>query len=663
MVVRRQKTYKNPDQEVMFAPDSGWTPPNLNDLPSWKDAKRIGLDCETKDSHLKQTGIGVRRGGKIVGVSFCIEDDRPYYLPIQHARGGNLDPERVVAYLKDNAKLFTGDIVGANLQYDLDYLLENEVEFPQVRYFRDVQIADPLINELHFRYSLEAIAGRWNLAGKDETLLREAAAVFSADPKTDLWRLHSSHVGPYAEQDAALPLQILRKQERVIDDEDLWEIYNLESKVLPVLVRMRRRGVLIDQDRMEAAEKWTIAEEKKALDEVHRLTGVQVGVGNVWDATRMAMPLHQLGMTLQTDKHSNPMVNAPLLEGMEHPVGQLLLRARRVNKARTTFIESIKRYMTNGRIHATFNQLKREKDGYDGDTQGAAYGRLSCADPNLQQQPSPGRDPEIGALIRGLYIPDPGGVWASNDYSQQEPRWLTHYAELCNLPKAFEAAERYRSDPNTDNHQMMADMAGIPRKPAKTIYLGLCYGMGGKKLSINLGLPTRWKVIERPPGKRWVTTFHEDYSDALAAVKNGDVWEVAGEEAQGLLDAFNNNAPYVKKLAQMCNDQAKKHGFIKTAGGRKCHFPFNESAQQYDFTHKGLNRLIQGSSGDQMKAAMVAADEEGFPLQLQVHDELGGTHDTEESAHKLAEVMKHALPCNVPHVIDVEFGDNWGEAG
>jgi len=654
----RSRTIKAPGQQIMFAPESDWTPPNLDDLPSWAGAKRVGLDIETRDPYLKELGPSVRRGGYITGVSFAIEDGDSFYLPMRHEAGGNLDPERVIQYLQDQAEVFDGDIVGANLSYDTDYLAEERVVFRNARFFRDIQIADPLINELYHSYSLDAISKRYGFPGKNEDLLREAANAYGIDPKSEMWRLHSKYVGPYATEDAVLPLEILRKQERRIDDADLWQIYNLESRVLPVLVKMRRRGVGIDMDGLERAKMWTLDEEARLLDEVHKRTGFQVGVGNVWSAEAMAEPLRRQGIALGADKNGHPLVNEAVMKSAGE-VGELLLRARKINKARTTFIASIERYQVDGRIHATFNQLKRPKDDGSDDTQGAAYGRLSCVDPNLQQQPSPGRDPEIGGLIRGLYLPEEGGYWASNDYSQQEPRWLTHFAEICKLPRAKEAAERYRNDPSTDNHQMMADLCEIPRKPAKTIYLGLCYGMGGKKLAVQLDLPTRWLVSTKRS-----RFYFDDKAEAVERVRatGGKIWEVAGEEAQALLDKFDQRAPYVRGLAKIAKKQATKNGFVVTVLGRRCHFPQDDFGN-YDWVHKALNRLIQGSSGDQMKQAMVDADEAGFRLQLQVHDELCQTVENKEEALALGECMRDAVPCNVPHKVDVEMGANWGECG
>jgi len=249
-----------PLQLPLIEPECNWKVPSMSDLPSWKGAKRVGIDSETNDRHLKELGIGVRRGGYMVGISFAIEDGPSYYLPFAHEGGDNLDQEQVLGYMREQGATFDGDIVGMNLSYDLDYFWEAGINFPAVRFFRDIQIADPLIYELHTSYSLQSIATRHGLPGKDETKLREAAAAYGVDPKSGLWRLPARYVGEYAEADAVQPLLVLRKQERQIDDKDIWDIYNLESRVLPVLVRMRRRGVRIDQDKLKQIEDWSLKE-------------------------------------------------------------------------------------------------------------------------------------------------------------------------------------------------------------------------------------------------------------------------------------------------------------------------------------------------------------------------------------------------------------------
>lgn len=645
-------------QLPMFAPESTWVAPDMATLPSWAGAKRICVDVETRDPHLKQLGIGVRRGGYIAGISFTIEDGPSAYMPIRHEGGDNLPLEQVLAYMKAQAATFQGDLVGANLQYDLDYLLEDGIDFKGVRYFRDIQIADPLIYELHDSFSLQNIANRRGLPGKDTVLLEEAARAFGIDPKGGMWRLPGRYVGPYAEADTQQPLQILRRQERIIDDEDLWQVYNLESQVLPCLVRMRRRGVRINEDKLREVEEWSLTQEAEALQLIRHQTGVQIAVGDVWKAGALAPALEAIGIKLEETSQGQPQIDKFLLGGIDHPVAKAMGWARKVNKLRTTFAASVRTYMVNGRIHCTFNQIAREDE--KGDQRGARYGRLSCTDPNLQQQPS--RD-EFAAMWRSIYIPEEGGLWAANDYSQQEPRWTTHFAAVMDLPKARIAAQAYHDDPNLDNHQFMADLTGLKRKFAKNIYLGLCYGEGGAKLSRDCDLPTRW-AMSSGRGRDRRVQFFETRDEALAArreVEDGYMFEAAGEEGQEIIDKFDSRAPFIKKLAKAAEAQAKKVGCITTVGGRKLHFPQRPDGS-YDWTHKALNRLIQGSSADQTKEALVALDAAGHFLQLQVHDEIDGTVADHAEAHAIGKVMSEIRIARVPFRVDTEIGPSWGEA-
>ena len=632
----------------MFAAEGNWSPPRLDSLPDWSLAKRIAIDTETCDPRLKDLGPGVRRGGRMVGVSFCIEDDRPYYLPFGHLGGDNLPEAAVLAYLRDNARRFQGVLVGANLNYDLDYLAQQGVTFPNIEWQRDIQIADPLIDELQLSYSLQAISERRGIPGKDETLLRQAARDFRVDPKGELWKLPARYVGPYAEQDAALPLQILRRQEREIEEQDLWQVYNLESRLQPVLLKMRRRGVRVSLDRLAQIEAWTRQEELEQLEQVRLRTGIRISADDLNKPEALAPALRHEGVVITNTATGKLNIDQELLSHAGE-VGAWLMRARKVNKLRTTFAEGVREHLIGDRIHCTFNQLRRQKE--DGDEGGARYGRLSCSDPNLQQQPA--RD-DFSGRWRGIYIPDDGALWACMDYSQQEPRWLTHYAELYRgrggrrLDGAYEAAERYRRDPSTDNHTMMTQMVHGEavttvanfkqlRDYCKQIYLGLCYGMGGPKMARKLGMSTKWIQL-----------------------RSGKSIEVAGDEAQELLDKFDRGAPFIKQLASVCEDRAKERGVIVTALGRRCRFPKLESGA-YDWCHKALNRLIQGSSADQTKKAVIDVDAAGFDLQLQVHDELDTSVGHPDDARKIAEIMRTCVPCNIPPKIDIEVGPSWGE--
>lgn len=654
-------------QLPLFSPTTDWRPPAISSLPSWEGARRVAIDIETCDPELKKTGIGVRRKGRIVGISFAIEytdlldlSKAPcFYLPIDHEGGDNVDKMMALQYLRDQAAVFTGDMVTANGSYDYDYLAEVDIIFRKARFFRDVQNAEPLLDENQFTFSLDAILTRNGFEGKNESHLRQAAAMFNIDPKAEMWKLPARHVGPYAEADAARLLPLIQKQERKIQaldelhpgGERLWDLYDLESRLMPVLIKMRRRGVRIDFDQLDRVEAKTYQEESASLEEVTRLSGVKVTTKDINRPTVVGKAIEEtVGVgCLPKTKNGKLSISKENLEKLDHPIVAHFLRARRFNKLRTTFVESIRNHSVNGRVHCSFHQMRRQKE--DGGSAGTITGRLSSGDPNLQQQPA--RDPEIGKLWRAIYVPEPGETWSCLDYSQQEPRWLVHFAEVSNCIGAHEAAERYRNDPTTDNHDMMTilihgqevwDSWGpkerkFHRGNAKTIYLGLCYAMGGAKLCRSLGLDTKW-----------ITT------------RSGKDIEIAGDEGQALLDLFDSKVPFIKELARRAENRAKGRGWIKTILGRHLRFPLKKDGSgAFDWTHKALNKLIQGSSADQMKRAMVQADDAGIRLLLQVHDELNISEAGTEASSHLEQIMLNAVPCNIPHKVDVERGPNWGE--
>lgn len=642
-------------QKPLFAPKTAWKPPEMASLPSWSEAKRICIDLETKDPQLTTLGPGVRRGGKIIGVGFAIEDGPAAYLPIGHAHGQNLPEDRVLEYLRDQARVFGGVITGANLSYDMDYLTEYGVDLWHCEWRDSMSVAEPLLNELHYSYSLDAVATRRGYPGKNEALLKAAADAFRVDPKKEMWKLPPEYVGPYAEQDVRLPLQLLRAQEKEMEDQDLWSIYMLECRVTKVLLKMRRRGVRISFDRLAQVEQFLLEREQELVAKIKHTSGI--GITSLNSSQQLANVLATVGFKCPKTKTGKPSVTRDVLARVNHDLARDILRARQFNKLRTTFVKSIRSHAIGDRIHCSFHQLKNQSDDGD-DTKGAAFGRLSSSDPNLQQQPA--RDPELGPLWRSIYLPDEDGTWVCADFSSQEPRLTIHYAEAAGCAGGREAAESCRTDPNWDNHCMTAEMmfeefdrsayeAGEHhpkfkamkklRGDGKEIFLGKNYGMGGAKLCRKLGLPTVRKVTSWSDGREV---------------------EVAGEEGQALIDRFDSRVPYVKQLAKRTQKAVQRKGFIRTILGRRCRFR-RDAKGHWEDLHKALNRLIQGSAADQTKRAMVMADEAGIPLQLQVHDEFDFTEHDPKQSEQLAQIMVDAVKLNVPTVVDIEKGPSWGE--
>lgn len=638
-----------------LTPQAEWKLPNLDELPQdWNATKRIGFDTETKDPLLDKLGPGMRRPGfRTAGFTVSLEDGPSFYLPIGHAGGDNLPREPVLAYMRRCMASYRGMVVGAKLDYDLDVASSEGLEFHSDVVYRDVQVVDALIDEHQLQYGLEAVGQRRIGAGKEEDILRKAAEAYL--PKGKLTNtmvkkliadLPARFVGTYAEFDGIRPLQILRAQDKIVADQDLGQVSELEGQVLPVLVRMRRRGIRVNERKLDEIEIWARAQEAASLEEVFRETGVRIEVGDTMKADIVAKALMMIGVTLPVTSKGSPSITKLLLESITHPVAGHIRRARKMSQLQTTFVSSVRTHLVNGRIHCTFNQTKGESAGEDGDLVGVGPGRLSCQDPNLQQQPK--RDDEIGALWRSIYIPEEGCEFQDVDFASQEPRWLVHWAVCAGVSRigrdahnaALEFAKLYNDDPDLKFHKITAAIASVKYDDAKILGLARIYGRGGPSTCRALNLPTATKIVTR---------FGQDKEI-----------EIAGPAGQLIMDKFDAKVPFARKMMEADSKQAEEIGYIRTWSKRRCRFVVDTWGNIRD-THKGLNNRIQGSSGDQAKKAMVEADRAGHFLQVQVHDELLKSDADPRRGQELVEIMEQTIKLKVPVRAELSVGSSWGE--
>lgn len=658
-----------PGNLPLFAPPSTWKAPSLSDLPDWSRAKVIGIDSEFKDVSLRKLGIGARRGAKLAGYSFCLEGDRGYYVPLRHPGGGNVDCEQGLAYLRDNLGKYNGVLVGANMNVDLDVFHYEDIrpDYTQVE-CQDIQVRGPLINELFHKYSLEAEAERWGFKGKDETQLKEFAQSYGYNVKEAGWKacipdLPCHGVGPYGEHDASILIPVFRAQQAEIDKQGLNPAVQLYSRVLPILLKMRQRGVRIDFDHLDKVEKWSTEEEMSILQKIKDHTNWDIGMNQCNAASRVEPALRALGIEVPLTDDAKEKgtiqysITAEWLATIDHPVAKLIRQLRQVNKLRTTFCSSIRKYETNGRIHTTFRQIvgaseKNEKTG-------AAYGRLSSCHPNLQQQPSRGK---FASFWRQIYLPEPGMLWCSSDLSAQEPRWAVHFSSILGLKGAEEVVHKYQTDPRIDPHQATSDITGLKRSDAKTVLLAVLYGEGDAKLCHHqLKLPTRWLVQVDREKHYFVTraealAFRQKCKGSRIKLR-----EVAGEEAQEIMDKFHAGAPFYKELSRKVIEKVEATGVLKILGGRHLHFPLERDGS-WGYSYKALNRLIQGTSAMQILLALEAVEKE-FPgfAQLQIHDEIVGSVPDVKTAKRIAEIMSTIVQARVPWRSEIEIGPNWGQ--
>jgi DNA polymerase I-like protein with 3'-5' exonuclease and polymerase domains len=602
-------------------------------FPNLSSAKEIAIDLETCDPHMESMGPGwPRRDGFIVGYALAV-DGWSGYFPVAHQGGGNLDRQRVERFIRSVLEL-PCDKIMHNAAYDYGWLLAQGFKVNGTIY--DTMLAAPLIDENRFSFSLNALGFDYLKETKSEQGLKESAADFGVHPKKELWKLPAMYVGEYAEQDAALTLKLWHHLRTLLKRDELESIFELETQLLPVLVNLTRKGIRFDRSRCQELIQKLKGREDALAQELRTLTGQKV---DIWAAASIAAAFDRVGIQYPRTANGAPSFTKSFLDTHEHPMCKLIVEAREVNKTHGTFLEPYLRHSeADGRIHCHFNQMRNE-DG------GTVTGRLSAANPNLQQVPA--RHEIIGPMVRSLFLPEEGQFWAANDFSSQEPRLLVHYATLLDLPGAEKMANAYREDPNTDFHQMVADMAGIKRKAAKTIGLGLMYGMGKAKLAAQLDLPL-------DEASELITTFHQKVPFL-----------------RGTIDAV------MRRI-----EHPASGGSIRTLLGRKCRFPLWEPVEygvnkplpreqaiieygqriKRSGTYKGLNRLIQGSAADQTKAAMVALHKAGFDLLLQVHDEVAISVRDKSEAEEASRIMAQAVTLEVPSRVDVEVGPSWGAA-
>ena len=615
----------------LFPRISEWTPPQI--FPNLSEAKEIAIDLETCDPNMESLGPGwPRNDGYIVGYAVAV-DGWAGYFPVAHAGGGNLDKRLVERWVKD-VLATPADKIMHNAAYDLGWLRASGFQVNGTIY--DTMLAAPVLDENRYNYSLNALGFDYLKETKSEQGLKEAASDFGVHPKKELWKLPAMHVGGYAEQDAALTLKLWHHLRALMRKDEVESIFELETDVLPVLVDITLKGINFDRVKCEK----NLIEMRQKETEILKYLKSQAGMSvDIWAAQSIATAFDRIGIQYPKTAAGAPSFTKSFLDTHEHPMAKMILEAREYQKTHGTFLEPyLKHSAKDGRLHTHFNQMRNE-DG------GAVTGRLSAANPNLQQVPA--RHPVIGPMVRSLFLPEEGQQWAANDFSSQEPRLLVHYATLLGLPGAEKMAQAYSDNPDTDFHQMVADLAGIKRKAAKTIGLGLMYGMGKAKLAQQLDLPV--------------------------------------DEASDLINTFHSKVPFLKGTVDAVMKRIEhpaSNGSIRTLLGRRCRFPLWEPVEwgvnkalpreqaviEYGArikragTYKGLNRLIQGSAADQTKAGLVALHKAGFNLLLQVHDEIALSVRSRDEAREAADIMARAVTLEVPSRVDVEVGPSWGEA-
>lgn len=562
--------------------------------------------------------------------------------------------------------------IGANLKYDLRWLLQTGVLQPQytkTNQFSDVLLYAALLDETQMPqfYSLDKQAKHYGMQGKPVEALLEAAkaAGIKATEKTVRGQLHllpADIVKDYLRYDLETTYAVYQQQLPLLAEERLEKVKDLEDRLIPVLAMMEHRGTKVDLKAAELLYEQVykhIDERKERLKQANG--GTEVCLNASKNLTNFLLERgHQLPKTAKGNDSTAEGVLKEL-STIDPLVGDILV-ARKAEKIAKDFCKgAIIESNIGGRIHPNINQLISFNEGADKGA-GTKSGRLSYGRPNLQQVPK--RDKlefdetgGLGTAMRRIFIAEEGHKYMSADFSAQEPRWIVHWAETWGIPGAKKVGDAYRNNPAVSSHDIVAEKisAEMPYKQkrdvAKIINLGKGYEMGPAKLAQEL-------------------------------IKAG----IDPKQAPLLIQMYEEEFPHVSGASRSAMAFAEKAGYVRTWSGRKLRFnlwePVDRSgpALQYNVaqakyvygsprvpirrsgTYRGFNRVVQGSSADQTKLSMVTLwyDFNILPT-LQVHDELDDAAGTGDKVKIYKEVMEHCIELTVPNLTEIKLGPNWAD--
>ncbi len=564
---------------------------------------------------------------RIVGVSFCVEPGRAAYVPLGHDYVGapeQLDRDAVLARLKPLLEAERPAKVGHHLKYDAHVLANHGIALGGMAY--DTMLESYVWNSVATRHDMDSAAERY--LGLKTITYEEVAG--KGAKQIPFSQVSIETASTYAAEDADVTLRLHRTLWPAIEREPLLgRLYeDFEQPLVPVLLRMERRGVLIDREmlRRQGVELAKRAEELKTA--AHAEAGTEFNVDSPKQLQQILYEKMNLPVLRKTPT-GQPSTAEDVLEQLAESftLPQLILDYRSIAKLRSTYADKLPTQVNpdTGRVHTSYHQAV------------AQTGRLSSTDPNLQNIPI--RTPE-GRRIRQAFIAPPGYVLLAADYSQIELRIMAHLSGDASLIAAFEA--------DRDVHQATAaEVFGVPlsevstdqRRSAKAINFGLIYGMSAFGLARQLG--------------------------------------IGRNEAQQYVDLYFERYPGVKAYMDRTREGARETGYVETVFGRRLYLPEirsrNRALQQYA-ERSAINAPMQGTAADLIKLAMIAVDrwceEEGRDdarLIMQVHDELVLEART-AVVDRVAEAVRGCMVAagrgalRVPLKVDVGRGMNWDEA-
>lgn len=581
------------------------------------------IDIETCDPHLKEWGPGaIRKDGHIIGIG-CYSPELSvdeFFRP---------DSPKIREILADPSitKIFHNGV------YDLDWIMHGPDQIEVNGRCEDTMTRETLLDSYAFSFSLDASCSRRGVTGKNkgETIdeyWRQIGGKGKAIEHLD--DIPFGIVGKYCRQDCKATYDLFQAQQPLLEKEDLLRANDIEVRLYPLLMDMRKNGFRINMAELFKLSDQFSAEYENGMNELETTYDFVPGTLSLNSAKDLYKIWKQEGLPIEYTETGKPSFAAAVLDDCRHPVAAKIKHLKGLIKTQS-FFDSWVDLAQDSHLYPSFFPAKRD-DG------GTVTGRWSSQNPNLQQVPA--REDKHGKEIRSLFIPEEGCLLGAFDYKQIEYRVFTHFAS----GEGAEAAQRqFNENPNTDYHQMTIDLMGWGdlgkegRHLAKNLNFGSIYGLGPKSFAVKFKQNLLHNHPERDP-------------DNLFPV------------AQSLMNEYFRKVPFVKPTCNKIMEVGQKRGYVKTLSGRRQRMPLDKGA------YKLINYLIQGSASDILKKGVVEAWEKGvfkvLKLHAQVHDEIvfsiPRTKEGYEACKTLYECMAYAYPTKIPLGVDTEIGPDWG---
>ena len=570
----------------------------------------LSLDTETTSTH--------PINAELVGLSFSVEEKEAYYVAIPANREEALKFVNIFKPLYENPEILK---VGQNIKYDYEVLMNYGVEIKGKMF--DTMIAHYLIQpelyhnmdylaEVYLNYQTVHIEELIGQKGKNQKSMRDLAP---------------SEVYEYAAEDADITLRlknILEPKLKELELEDLF--WNVEMPLVPVLASMEMNGVCIDTNTLKETSSNLSNRLAEIEHHIYELAGESFNIASPRQVGEILFGKMKIVEKPKKTKTGQYVTSEEVLQQLrsKSPIIDEILNYRGLKKLLSTYVDALPKLINprTGHIHASFNQAI------------TATGRLSSSDPNLQNIPV--RDDD-GKEIRRCFIPEPGCLFFSADYSQIELRIMAHLSEDKNMVEAFrEGSDIHAATAAKIWHEEISQVTDAQRKKAKTANFGIIYG---------------------------ITTF------GLAQRMN-----IENKEAKQIIEDYFRTFPGVKAYMEKSKEIAREKGYAETIFHRRRYLPdiSSRNGTVRGFAERNaINAPIQGSEADIIKVAMVRIfnrfKAEGIKSKMiiQVHDELNFSvyPEEKEKVEKIVvEEMQNAYHLSVPLVADAGWGKNWLEA-